>query len=137
MSKSTSKAAVAATAVALGLAACGGGTAADDEVVISLGERSASGQSGTARLTAAGESRTRVVIRLRPPAAVSQPAHVHGGTCADFDPLPIYTLTSVEDGSSETVVPLSFEKLLSSKVVVNVHKSDQELRISVACGEVD
>jgi hypothetical protein len=93
------------------------------------------GSGGEVRLAAAG-SRTRVEVRTTKAAPVPQPAHVHAGTCDDFDPLPAYSLSSVESGFSATLLPIELDDLRSQTFVVNIHKSAAEMRVTVACTEI-
>jgi hypothetical protein len=107
-----------------------------DGVTVRLREQNKSGESGTARLTPAGD-KTKVEISLKgAPKGVSQPAHIHDGTCAKLDPKPKYGLENVVDGKSTTEVPVALNKLLGEKVAINVHKSAQEAKVYVACGNI-
>lgn len=136
MKKSWLSSVALVTATSLVLAACGAERMADDDIVISLDAQVGSSPGGRVRLSSAGESRTRVELRLPKGAPLPRPAHVHAGTCDDLDPLPVYSLASIENGSSETVLPISLGELRSRTVVVNVHKSDTEMRTTVACAEI-
>ncbi len=110
--------------------------AAQESVTITLREQSGSGQSGTAVLTAVG-NQTRVVVTLsNPPAGVAQPAHIHEGTCANLNPQPRYPLQSLMNGRSETVVDVPLSQLLAGQFAINVHKSQEEIKTYVACGEI-
>lgn len=136
MTKNSSSAiALAVTAMSLVLVACGSERAAGGGIVIPL-EAEVGSSPGTVRLSPASGSRTRVEVRLTKGAPLPQPAHVHAGTCDELDPLPAYSLASVENGSSQTLLPISLDDLRSRKLVVNVHKSDAEMRTSVGCGEI-
>jgi len=128
------------TALVLGLAACGGDDDGDeatggDTVTVELAEQNGSGESGTATLTAEGEQ-TRVVLELSNPASDSQPAHIHNGTCANLDPAPAFGLPNVEDGSSEATVDVTLDELTGGEYAVNVHKSNDEADVYVACGDI-
>jgi hypothetical protein len=128
---------LALAALTLALAACGGdAVAGDDSVRVSLGELTGSGQSGSATLTPAGDGRTRVVIEVGSPPRHAQPAHIHPGTCGDLDPLPAYPLTPLQSGGSETTVSASLDDLRTGAFAVNVHLSEEEIRTSVACGDI-
>jgi hypothetical protein len=105
-------------------------------ITIALEAQNESGESGTATLTAEGP-RTRIVLELENPASDSpQPAHVHKGTCSDLDPAPAYPLANVTAGTSETVVDVPLEELEGARFAVNVHKSEAEAEVYVACGTV-
>ncbi|MCH8102710.1 MAG: hypothetical protein IIB28_06105, partial [Chloroflexi bacterium] len=57
------------------------GSGSGGDLVISVGELNSSGQTGIATLTAMG-GQTKVVVSISSGAAgVSQPIHVHSGTC--------------------------------------------------------
>jgi hypothetical protein len=129
------------TVLVLGLAAgCGGDdgdeAAGDDTVTVELAEQNASGESGTATLTAEGEQ-TRVVLELSNPASDSQPAHIHPGTCATLDPAPAFPLPNVETGSSEATVDVTLDELTSGEYAVNVHQSNDEADVYVSCGDIE
>ena len=128
------------TVLVLGLAAgCGGGdgeeAAGDDTVTVELAEQNASGESGTATLTAEGEQ-TRVVLDLSNPASDSQPAHIHAGTCDNLDPAPAFPLPNVENGSSDATVDVTLDELTGGEYAVNVHKSNDEADVYVSCGDI-
>lgn len=128
------------TVLVLGLAAgCGGDdgdeAAGGDTVTVELAEQNGSGESGTATLTAEGEQ-TRVVLELSNPASDSQPAHIHPGTCANLDPAPAFPLPNAENGSSEATVDVTLDELTSGEYAVNVHQSNDEVSVYVACGDI-
>jgi hypothetical protein len=128
------------TVLVLGLgAACGGDdddeAAGDGSVTVELAAQNDSGESGTATLTPEGDQ-TRVVLELSDPTDPSQPAHIHAGTCANLDPAPAYPLPNVEDGSSEATVDVALEELTGGEFAVNVHKSNEEASVYVACGDI-
>jgi hypothetical protein len=110
--------------------------AAQESVTIDLDELNDSGQSGTATLTEEN-GQTRVVIDINAPEEedIEQPAHIHAGTCDDLGGVE-YPLDNVVDGSSETVVDVSLEDLMSGVYAVNVHLSTDEPGTWVACGNI-
>ncbi|HEY8446301.1 MAG TPA: hypothetical protein VIL01_04270 [Thermomicrobiales bacterium] len=111
-------------------------SAQDDVLVIDLGELNDSGVSGTAELTDNGDGTTTVVIQVDG-ATGGHPAHIHNGTCDDLDPNPLYPLTTVdEDGFSETDVPYTLEDLLANPTAINLHESDTNLGVYIACGNI-
>lgn len=110
--------------------------AQDDSVTIDLKELNDSGISGTATLTDNGDGTTTVEIQVDG-ATGGHPAHIHEGTCDDLNPNPQYPLASVdENGLSETDVEVSLADLLASPYAVNLHESDTNLGVYVACGEI-
>jgi hypothetical protein len=142
---------IAAAAIfVIALAACGGAEetddvggaappaaqAADGPVTVELGEENGSGQTGTATLTAVSADETRVVVEVTNPPAETQPAHIHRGSCADLDPAPLYGLPNLIDGRSETTVPASLDELGDGGLALNVHRSDAQLDLYVACGNL-
>src|SRR5215213_2927598 len=110
--------------------------AQDNSVTIDLNELNDSGISGTATLTDNGDGTTTVEIQVDG-ATGGHPAHIHEGTCDDLNPNPQYPLASVdENGLSETDVEVSLDDLLASPYAVNLHESDTNLGVYVACGEI-
>jgi hypothetical protein len=127
---------VAALLVALALSGCGGGedkaaASSEDGLTLTLAEQAGSGQSGTATLTAEGDAKTRIVVELSNPPGRPQLSHVHSGTCDDIGAV-VEPLESVENGSAESVVPMSLKQLRRGGLIVHAHKS----KASVACAEI-
>jgi hypothetical protein len=108
------------------------------EVSIDLGEQNASGQSGTATLSPNDDGTVHVSLEISNPPAEAQPAHIHQGTCAELDPAPAFPLESVVNGTSESDVDVSLQDLLDAVdgYAINVHKSDAEADVYVACGDI-
>jgi hypothetical protein len=95
-----------------------------------------SGERGTVKLTPMGD-KTKVEVSLRgEPKGVAQPAHVHEGTCAQLDPKPKYGLNNIVNGKSVTEVPVKIDELTGGGLAVNVHKSTDDLKTYVACGDL-
>src|SRR5438067_9399567 len=90
-------------AMALWVVSAAGIYAQPIPVTIPLNEQNGSGESGTATLTDMGNGQTQVVLKLSNAPTVAQPAHIHKGTCANLDPTPLYPLTSVTNGQSDTM----------------------------------
>lgn len=106
-------------------------------VTITLSAQNNSGETGTAELTDMGGGKTKVVVTTKgQPAGVTQPAHIHEGTCTNLTATPKYPLTSLTNGKSETVVNVALADLLAKPYAVNVHKSAQEASVYVACGNI-
>jgi hypothetical protein len=106
-------------------------------VTVRLAEQNKSGESGTARLTAAGADKTKVEISLKgAPKGTPQPAHIHEGACPNPDPKPKYPLQDVVDGKSTSEVPADIKTLTAGKLAINVHKSKEEIKTYVACGDI-
>jgi len=125
-----------ALAPALASAQAQSGEKSAKPVTVKLGQQNNSKETGTAKLTPQGD-KTKVEISLRgEPKGVPQPAHIHEGTCAQLDPKPKYGLENVVNGKSTTVVPASLDSILSGKTAINVHKSGEDLKTYVACGNI-
>lgn len=126
-------------ALGLGLVLLGAATFgfAADSATAKLQPQNNSGESGTATLTKAGENQTKVVLEVQgQPAGVSQPVHIHKGTCAKLDPKPAYPLSPVVNGKSETTVKASVDNLQKGGYAINGHKSAKEASTYVFCGEI-
>lgn len=108
----------------------------EDALTVELEEQGGSGITGTATITPTDTDRFDVSIELDGAGDGPQPAHIHPGTCATLDPTPKYPLTSVEDGRSETSVDASPLELVSEELAINIHKSEAEADVYVACGDL-
>jgi hypothetical protein len=112
-------------------------------ITIALNEYKGSGVSGWATLTANGKG-VDVQMAVEGKAVTgNQPTHIHTGTCDNFDPSPMYPLTTfvldplTSDGVSQSNVPnISLDKLLAGDYVILVHKSPEELTTYFICGEI-
>lgn len=113
------------------------------QVTIPLNEYQGSGVSGIASLSAVGNY-VQVSLRLEGmPIVGEHPAHIHTGTCEDFDPNPIFPLTTVDlgvidgqGGSRSLVQDVSLRDLLADNYVIVVHKSAEELTSYFICGDI-
>jgi Cu/Zn superoxide dismutase len=101
-----------------------------------IAAQNASGETGTVTLTPDGSDKTTVTVALTGAPAAAQPAHIHPGTCAKLDPAPKYPLTNVVDGKSTTTVDVAMSALTTGTFAVNVHKSTDDLKDYVACGDL-
>ena len=106
-----------------------------DSVNVKMAPQPGSTESGTASLTKEGADTTKVVVNLSG-ATGQQPAHIHKGTCSNLDPKPTYPLSPVANGKSETVVKAPLDDLSKGGYAINVHKSTQDLKTYVSCGEI-
>ena len=133
------KAEVLTAVLAMGLlAGCGasGSSSKESAVTFPLRAQNNSGVSGVATLTPEG-GKTRVVLKLSgAAAAVPHPAHIHAGTCTKLDPKPKYPLNGVVNGSSTTVVDAGLDAITSGANAINVHKSAEDIKTYIACGNV-
>jgi hypothetical protein len=117
------------------LAGCSGATGGPPRV-LEFQAQNDSGVTGTATLSSAGQDRTLVEIVVDPNGHANMPAHIHPGTCADPVPQPRYPLENVREGVSRTEVPASMTELQADEVSINVHRSNEEMQIIVACVDV-
>jgi Cu/Zn superoxide dismutase len=100
-----------------------------------ISAQNASGEKGTVTLTADGD-KTIVAVALTGAPASAQPAHIHPGTCTNLNPAPKYPLTSLTNGKSTTTVDATLASLTAGGFAVNVHKSPDDLKDYVACGDL-
>jgi hypothetical protein len=110
--------------------------AAGKPVTIPINEQNSSGESGTATLTSVDGGKTKVEISMKGESKGAQPAHIHEGGCANLDPKPKQGLDSVLNGKSTTVVPVALSDLVDKKLAINVHKSTDDIKTYVACGDI-
>jgi len=102
-------------------------------VVIQMSAMNGSGESGTATLKPNG-NKTVVVLKLVGGSPVEQPAHFHTGTCDKYEPRPLYGLNDVVNGTSTTTVSQPIDKLVAGGLIINVHKSYDDIATQVSCG---
>ena len=121
---------------AAALCACGAAIAQDSPMTVKLTEQNKSGETGTATITPQG-NKTQIVINMTGgPKGTAQPAHIHAGTCSKLDPTPKYPLQNVTDGKSTTVLDIPLKQIMSGGGAINVHKSAQDVKTYVACGDL-
>jgi hypothetical protein len=110
---------------------------AADSATAKLAAQNNSGETGTATLTKAGDNQTKVVLDVKgAPAGVSQPVHIHKGTCDKLDPKPTYPLSPLVNGKSESTISASLDSLEKGGYAINGHKSAQEASTYVFCGDI-
>jgi hypothetical protein len=103
---------------------------------ISMMAQNGSKESGTATLAQHGKN-VVVTISLNNAPASAQPAHIHKGTCAKLNPAPAYPLSNVVHGKSTTTVNnVDLDKLAGGGFAINVHKSTNDLKTYVSCGNI-
>ncbi len=103
---------------------------------LQLVQQNNSGISGTATFTPSGGGLT-VDLKVTGAGAGPQPAHIHGGTCAQLNPTPEFTLSSVANGSSTTTLQTTLQSLAATPHAVHMHKSADELSVYVACADIN
>jgi hypothetical protein len=104
--------------------------------IVQLDEENSSGESGPVTLSEI-DGKVRVSVSLAgAPLGVSQPIHIHLGSCPDVGNIK-YTLTPVVNGKSETNLNVSLAQLKKLlPLAINVHKSVQQVGVYVACGNI-
>jgi len=117
------------------LLAAGSALAQDAPVTVKLGAQNGSGETGTATFTPQGNKTEVVLLQLAGAPAAAQPAHIHEGSCAKLNPTPKYPLQNVVNGKSTTVLDMPIKQVMAAGAV-NVHKSTQDLKTYVACGDL-
>jgi LPXTG-motif cell wall-anchored protein len=110
--------------------------AAQQATTLQLTQQNNSGISGTATFTPSGGGLT-VDLKVTGAGAGPQPAHIHGGTCAQLSPTPEFTLASVTNGSSTTTLQTTLQTLAATPHAVHMHKSADELSVYVACADIN
>lgn len=105
-------------------------------VAVAMLPQNNSGESGIATLKDIN-GKTSVVLTLSgAPTGVTQPAHIHTGSCATIGGV-AYPLTFPVNGSSETILNVSLDELLKKlPLAINVHKSGSEANVYFACGDI-
>ncbi|HYW53515.1 MAG TPA: hypothetical protein VFF00_01480 [Candidatus Elarobacter sp.] len=106
--------------------------AADAPVRIPLDAMNGSGESGVTILTPQG-GKTLVELQMKGGKGDPQPAHFHTGTCDKYAPRPLYPLRSVVKGESVTTLDVPIDKLIAGDLVVNVHKSFDDIATIASC----
>ncbi len=108
----------------------------DDSKTIELTAVNGSGINGIVKLKPEGE-KTKVLVLLKgTPEGVSQPIHIHKGSCSELG-APKYPLNPVKGGKSKTTIDASLDKLISGNFAINAHKSKEEIQNYVACGNIE
>lgn len=105
------------------------------EITIMMSDQNGSGQMGTAKITEI-DGRAKLTLQLvGGPNNISQPAHVHDGTCQVLGTIK-YPLTTMRNGGSETILPIPFADLMDQlPLAVDVHKSLSE-DADMSCGDI-
>ena len=106
--------------------------AADDAIRVPLMAMNGSGENGVAILTPRG-TKTLVQLQVHGGSGDPQPAHFHTGTCDKYAPRPLYMLAAVVKGESTTTVDVPIDKLTAGDLVVNVHKSFNDIATIASC----
>lgn len=104
---------------------------------ITLLEQNESSQSGTATLVEEN-GKVKVTIMMNgAPSEVDQPAHIHVGACPEVGEV-AYPLTNIKNGTSETLLDTTLSEIaMKQPLGINVHKSVEEAKIYIACGDLN
>ena len=103
--------------------------------LVTMNEQNGSGESGGATLSEVN-GQLVVTLDLANGPSTPQPAHIHKGTCANLDPVPLYPLNNVVNGKSETTLSITLADLMNGEYAINVHKSAAEAKVYVSCGDL-
>ena len=107
-----------------------------NSVTISLGPGRDADQAGNAQVSRYTEGRTIVDLEIQSgPAGMLQPVHIHDGSCPDVGAV-AFPLQDVLAGRSVTVLDVPFDDLRTGSFAINVHQSQDELGVYVACGDI-
>ena len=111
-------------------------TTAGEKITLTLKEQNNSGESGTATLEEAGGKLNVTLSLTGAPAGITQPAHIHTGTCATIGGV-LYPLTFPVDGVSQTTLNITLAQLRAQMpLALNVHKSQAEASVYYSCGDL-
>lgn len=105
---------------------------ADAPVELKFAAMNGSGETGVAIITRQGD-KTQVDLKMTGGTADAQPAHFHTGTCDKYGPRPLYPLHPVVKGTSTTTLDVPIDKLVSGDLVINVHKSLDDIATIASC----
>lgn len=110
--------------------------AAPASLTIHMKAENRSGENGTATLTQL-PSGVKIVVSIKGAPSGDQPTHIHPGTCTHLNPAPEAPLAPLSNGHSVTV--LSGKKIsdfTTGQFSINVHKSANDLKTYVSCGQI-
>ncbi len=113
-------------------------SSAQAKLVVPLIAQNDSQITGTATLTQMANGAT-TLVRLdytHSPDTTAQPAHIHAGSCAKIGGI-VYPLNSAVKGVSETTINTKLADIITKlPLALNVHKSEAQLDMYVACGDL-
>ncbi len=103
---------------------------------INMGQQNNSGQAGNASVVDHNGG-VNVAIHIKSePKGVTEPAHIHRGTCTKLNPAPWKPLTPVENGQSMTHLSgVSVAQIKKGQYAINVHDA-HDLKRYVSCGDL-
>ena len=95
-----------------------------------------SGETGTATLTQLPGG-VRITVNVKNAPAAAQPTHIYPGTYTKLNPAPEFPLRARDHGKSVTMLSgKKLSDLSGGKYSINVHKSSNDLKTYVSCGEI-
>ncbi len=107
-----------------------------NSVTIPMKALNGSGEDGMAIITQ-GTGGIDVVVSLQNGTDVSQPTHIHIGTCGAINKAPEYALRDTVNGKGDSLVAgVNLSDLLKGHYAINVHKSAADLPTYVSCGNI-
>jgi hypothetical protein len=95
------------------------------------------GQSGTAVLSESnGKTKVSITVNAVPDLTLPEPVHIHMGTCDNPGNI-VYSLNNIINGQSATTLDTTLNNIRSKEpLVINIHKSNQEINVHTACGNL-
>ncbi len=108
----------------------------ENKITVELTEENDSGESGKAILVEENNQVTVTISLDDSPEDVSQPAHIHLGSCPEVGGVQ-YPLTNILNGESTTTIDVTLDQLKSElPLAINIHKSVDEAGVYVSCGNL-
>ena len=106
------------------------------DVTVEMIALNSSGQTGKTTLSDI-DGKTKVVVEIISGAEnIAQPSHIHIGSCIAPGSI-LYPLNAVQNGYAETILDVSLETIYSKlPLLVMAHKSKDEAKIFVSCGDL-
>lgn len=109
----------------------------EEAVTLDLEEIDGSGIEGNVRLASMnGQTDVEVLITAGLEDGAVHPVHIHSGTCDELGDV-VYPLEDIEGGVSETEIDAELTDLMDGEHAVNVHVSEDEMDVYVACANID
>jgi len=103
----------------------------------SMRQENGSGQNGSVLVK---DTRAGLWVRIsvqNEPRYASEPAHIHGGSCAHLNPAPWRVLNNVVSGSSVTTVSgVTVAQVTRGRYAINAHQSLRNLKHYVSCANL-
>ncbi len=115
--------------------------AQDTEIIIPINEIEGSGVSGDATLTDNGDGTTTIDVLVDGAGDPEggHPIHLHSGTCDTLGDVVVGLEPVGPDGSSVTDVPVPLSTIQDPEIgphSINIHLSNDQIEVYVACGDI-